>query len=537
MTQALLEVDQLTVTFEEESTPTLDDLSFTVQEGESILLLGPSGSGKSTLTYCLNGLYPKELDGKMSGSIYFAGSKIEDFKSGKINLEVGTVFQDPETQFCMLTVEDEIAFGLENKKISPDLMESEIDRVLSLVGLQHRKKDQIHTLSGGQKQKLALAAVLALEPRLLILDEPTANLDPAASKDLVETIRQLKEEQEITLLIIEHNIDYWLPIINRTMLLDQDGSLFFDGDLSEAVNMYDEELQQRGIWLPEAALLAKQAQLPKPWPLTIDLLPPDLQFQTKTSEVLQKKEQIIQVENAVFRNKEKVLLDIPALTIKHGEFLAITGKNGSGKTLLSRQITGLLKPTAGDIEVLGKKLRRWKTNELYQQIGYVFQNPEHQFLTDSVWNEIAFGQGVNADEIQRVLEDIQLAAQADKHPFTLSQGQKRRLSVSTMLVQKPQLLVLDEPTFGQDSHTTEVLMDLIWRHHQRGCTIVMITHDMELVDRFASRVLIVDQGRIVADDQPAGIWKRKDLSDYGLSLPAKEAYNKRTQEDSLYASY
>lgn len=531
----LLEVDQLSVKFEEENTPTLTDLNFTIQQGDSILLLGPSGSGKSTLTYCLNGLYPKELDGKMSGSISYAGANLEEFKSGKINLEVGTVFQDPETQFCMLSVEDEIAFGLENKKMSPELMESEIDRVLTLVGLQHRRKDQIHTLSGGQKQKLALAAVLALEPRLLILDEPTANLDPAASKDLVETIRHLKEQQDITVLIIEHNIDYWLPIVNRTMLLDQGGSLFFDGDLSDAVNLYDEELQQRGIWLPEAALLAKQAHLPKPWPLTIDLLPPDLQFQTKTSEVLQKKEQIIQVENAGFRNKEKVLLDIPALTIKQGEFLAITGKNGSGKTLLSRLITGLLKPTAGDIKFLEKKLRRWKTNELYQQVGYVFQNPEHQFLTDSVWEELAFGQTANEYDIQRVLEDIQLAAQAGKHPFTLSQGQKRRLSVATMLVQEPQLLVLDEPTFGQDSHTTEVLMDLIQKQHQRGCTIIMITHDMNLVDRFASRVLIVDQGRIVQDDTPAAVWKRTDLSVYGLSLPAKEAYFKQTQEASLYA--
>ncbi|MFP7479321.1 ABC transporter ATP-binding protein [Terribacillus saccharophilus] len=535
MKQPILEVDHLTVIFEEENSPTLTDLSFTIQQGDSILLLGPSGSGKSTLTYCLNGLYPKELDGKMTGNISYAGSSIENFKSGKLNLEVGTVFQDPETQFCMLSVEDEIAFGLENKKMSPELMESEIDRVLSLVGLQHRRKDQIHTLSGGQKQKLALAAVLALKPCMLILDEPTANLDPAASKDLVETIRKLKEQQDITLLIIEHNIDYWLPIINRTMLLERDGSLFFDGDLSQAVNLYDEELQQRGIWLPEAVLLAKQAQLPKPWPLTIDLLPHGLQFQTKTPEVMHTKESIIQVENAIFQNKEKVLLDISNLDIQQGEFLSITGKNGSGKTLLSRMITGLLKPTAGDIEFLEKKLRRWKTDELYQQVGYVFQNPEHQFLTDSVWEELAFGQTANKDDIQKVLEDIQLAAQADKHPFTLSQGQKRRLSVATMLVQKPQLLVLDEPTFGQDSHTTEVLMDLIWKQNQRGCTIIMITHDMNLVDRFASRVLIVDQGRIVQDETPAALWKTTDLSVHGLSLPAKEAYYKQTREANLYA--
>ncbi|MFS0560824.1 energy-coupling factor transporter ATPase [Terribacillus sp. 179-K 1B1 HS] len=535
MKQPLLEVNQLTVTFEEESIPTLTDLSFTIQQGDSILLLGPSGSGKSTLTYCLNGLYPKELDGKMSGSISFTGSKIEDFKSGEINLEVATVFQDPETQFCMLTVEDEIAFGLENRKLAPEKMDSEIDRVLSLVGLQNRRKDQIHTLSGGQKQKVALAAVLALEPRLLILDEPTANLDPAASKDLVETIHHLKKQQDITLLIIEHNIDYWLPIINRTMLLDRDGSLFFDGDLRDAINLYDEDLQQRGIWLPEAVLLAKQAQLPKPWPLTIDLLPDGLQFQTVTPEVMQTEKCIVRVENAIFHNKEKVLLDIPNLTIWQGEFLAITGKNGSGKTLLSRLMTGLLKPTGGGIEFLGNKLSRWKTDELYQQIGYVFQNPEHQFLTDSVWGELAYSQTAYEGEIQKALEEIQLAAQADKHPFTLSQGQKRRLSVSTMLVQEPQLLVLDEPTFGQDSHTTDVLMNLIRKHHQRGCTIVMITHDMELVDRFATRVLIVDKGSIVHDDKPAAIWARTDLPDHGLSLPAREVYLKRKQEASLYA--
>ncbi|MFP7168920.1 ABC transporter ATP-binding protein [Terribacillus sp. 7520-G] len=535
MKKPILEVDQLTVAFAEESSPTLSKLSFRMLEGDSMLLLGPSGSGKSTLTYCLNGLYPKELDGEMSGDIFFAGTNIEDYKSGKINLEVGTVFQDPETQFCMLTVEDEIAFGLENKKLPAGMMDAEIDRVLHLVGLQHRRKDRIHTLSGGQKQKVALAAVLALQPKLLILDEPTANLDPAASKDLVQTIRRLQEQQDITLLIIEHNIDYWLPIVNRALLLDRDGTLFFDGALDDAINLYDEELGRRGIWLPEAVRLAKQAQLPKPWPLTINLLPDGLQFQASAAETIQSRDKLIRMENAVFQHQEKVLLNIPSLDIQQGEFLAITGKNGSGKTLLSKLLTGLLKPNDGTVEFLGKRLSRWKTDELYRQIGYVFQNPEHQFLTDSVWGEIAFGQEINEGRIQDILEEIQLAAQADRHPFALSQGQKRRLSVATMLVQEPQLLVLDEPTFGQDSHTTDVLMDLICKHHQRGCTIVMITHDMELVDRYATRVLIVEQGSIVQDDKPGTIWSTANLTDYGLSLPAREAYRKRKQEASLYA--
>ncbi|MFP7494676.1 energy-coupling factor transporter ATPase [Terribacillus saccharophilus] len=531
----ILEVDRLTVTYEEESSPALNDLSFTINTGDTILLLGPSGSGKSTLTFCLNGLYPKELDGEMSGNIFFSGSNLEDFASGTINLEIGTVFQDPETQFCMLTVEDEIAFGLENTKMPQGKMDAEIDRVLSLVGLHHRRKDHIHTLSGGQKQKLALAAVLALAPRLLILDEPTANLDPAASQELAETIRRLKEQQEITLLIIEHNIDYWLPVVNRTLLLDQDGSLFFDGDLQDGINIHAEKMQQSGIWLPEAVQLAKQAQLPRPWPLSIDLLPGGLQLHSKHTEVFQTETDIIRVDHAVFRHKGKTLLNIPDLNIQQGEFLAITGKNGSGKTLLSRLLTGLLKPAAGSVSFLGKRLSKWKADELYQHIGYVFQNPEHQFLTDTVWSEITFGQPADEQEIKVLLDEIRLAAQSSKHPFTLSQGQKRRLSVATMLVQSPQLLVLDEPTFGQDSYTTDVLMELIRKQQQRGCTIIMITHDMELVDHFARRVLVVDQGSIVSDGTPADIWDRSNLSAYGLSLPAREVYARRNQENVTYA--
>jgi energy-coupling factor transport system ATP-binding protein len=535
MKDVLLEVNQLSVTFEEESRPTLHELSFSIKKGDSILLLGPSGSGKSTLTYCLNGLYPKELDGEMGGTISFSGKPLDQYASGQLNLEVGTVFQDPETQFCMLTVEDEVAFGLENKKMAPEQMDAEIERVLSLVGLEHRRKDTIHTLSGGQKQKLALAAVLALSPTILILDEPTANLDPAASKELAETICQLKKQQNLTLLIIEHNIDYWLPIIDRTIVLDRNGTLFFDGEMTEAINQYDAELEQRGIWLPEVTRFAKDAKLAKPWPITADQLPNGLTLHAAKQAANHFGKVMLQINHGRFKSKDKFLLDIPSLAIHQGEFIAITGKNGSGKTLLSQMMTGLRKSSSGKIEFLGKQLKRWKQEELYQQIGYVFQNPEHQFLSDSVRDEIRFGQPASTAKTEKLIDEIQLAEHADKHPFLLSQGQKRRLSVATMLVHEPQLLVLDEPTFGQDSTTTAMLMQQVTAQHQRGCTIVMITHDMELVDRYASRVLLVNEGKIVLDDTPEAIWKTADLSEYGLSLPLKEAYQQRELKVSLHA--
>ncbi|QXE02898.1 ABC transporter ATP-binding protein [Terribacillus sp. DMT04] len=535
MKDILLEVNQLSVTFEEESRPTLNELSFSIKKGDSILLLGPSGSGKSTLTYCLNGLYPKELDGEMGGTISFCGKSLQQYASGQLNLEVGTVFQDPETQFCMLTVEDEIAFGLENKKTAPGRMDAEIERVPSLVGLAHRRKDKIHTLSGGQKQKLALAAVLALNPSMLILDEPTANLDPAASNELAETIHQLKEQQNLTLLIIEHNIDYWLPVINRTILLDQDGTLFFDGEMTEAINQYDAELEQRGIWLPEATRLAKSAKLAKPWPLAADQLPKGLTLHAERQSANQFDKVLLRIDRGRFKSKDKLLLDIPSLVIHRGEFIAITGRNGSGKTLLSQMMTGLLKHASGKIEFMGKQLKRWKQEELYQQIGYVFQNPEHQFLSDSVREEIAFGQSASTAKTEKLLKEIQLIEHADKHPFLLSQGQKRRLSVATMLVQEPQLLVLDEPTFGQDSRTTAMLMQQMTAQHQRGCTIVMITHDMELVNRYASRVLLVNEGKIILDNTPELLWKTASLAEYGLSLPLTETYQQQEQKVSLHA--
>ena len=237
------------------------NVTFSIPKNQSLLLLGPSGSGKSTLAFCLNKLYPEAVDGVLKGSLSFEGKRLDDFIPGELNQKIGIVFQDPESQFCMLTVEEEVAFGLENFNIPRLEMEEKINRALELVGLQAEKKTVIHTLSGGQKQKLALACVLALQPEVIILDEPTANLDPQSSTELVETISRLRKEHPFTLIVIEHKLDDWVELMDRCLVLDSSGKILFDGTPAQCFGEFTPYLQKEGIWLPkvvEAAIAAKK---------------------------------------------------------------------------------------------------------------------------------------------------------------------------------------------------------------------------------------------------------------------------------------
>ncbi|MFB3170398.1 energy-coupling factor transporter ATPase [Neobacillus sp. 179-C4.2 HS] len=499
-------------------------LTFSIEKNQSVLLLGPSGSGKSTLAYCLNKLYPEAVDGELKGSLTFEGQTLDDFKPGELNQKIGIVFQDPESQFCMLTVEEEVAFGLENFHVPRAEMEAKIDTALEMVGLLAEKKTIIHTLSGGQKQKLALACVLALQPEVIILDEPTANLDPLSSKELVETIARLKKEYPFTLIVIEHKLDDWIELIDRCLVLDSSGGILFDGSPEQCFGEFAPYLQKEGIWLPkvvEVGMTAKSAGLFKGerLPLCNDELLSGLEntaaFFKKEIKTITKKDSILEVKNLSARYHLKNI----NLRIQQGERTALVGANGSGKTTLSKCLAGLIPLTQGEIHFKGLPLSKWKEKDLFQALGYVFQNPEHQFIADSVNEEIAFGME-DKSRVTALLEKMGLEKHKGAHPFTLSQGQKRRLSVATMLVHEQDLLILDEPTFGQDANTAYEIMRVL---DEKDGAVFMITHDMELVDQYADTVHVLDKGELIFSGTPESLWENHEVIDLArLKLPFRK---------------
>ena len=550
-----IHVDNLSLRFEDQQDKDiLSNASFDLEYGEGLLLLGPSGCGKSTLTFCLNGLYPRELDGEIEGNIFINGRDSTDYRPGELSRLVGIVFQDPETQFCMLTVEDEIAFGLENICVPQTKMQNKIDHVLGLVGITALKKATITSLSGGQKQKLALACILALEPSLLILDEPTANLDPIAAKDLIQTIQQVKDKINCSLIIIEHQLDGWTTLAERCLLLNHKGKIFYDGLIRHAIRDKFYELENQGIWLPKVTqyLLNHVHGTTANIPLTVDEFSKQANswkganWQQYEKQLSTKKEKLyLEATNISWSANQKEIIQNISLKFYDEEFIAIVGANGSGKTSLSRILAGIQKPTAGKIRIKGKSIKSWKESHLRDEVGYVFQNPEHQFVTNTVFDEAAFSlrvKGIDEHDIHEkvtsILNTCGLTSSKLQHPYSLSQGQKRRLSVATMVINNQQMLLLDEPTFGQDAYSNIQLMELLQERFYNGTSIVMITHDMELVNQYASRVIVINGGKVVSDCSPADLWQvsTERLTQWQLNLPIPIQLKKIYEKEANYVS-
>lgn len=494
----LIELINFSFSFEEYEKPVIHDLSMTINEGDSILLMGASGSGKSTLALCLNGLYPEAIEGYASGELFFKGTNFVEFEKGELNQRIGIVFQDPESQFCMIKVEDELAFTLENLSVPRHEMVHKIDHVLDLVGMTDFKHSKIHELSGGQKQKIALAAVLLMEPELLILDEPTANLDPVSSMEFIELIGELQQTINMSMVVIEHQADEWIKLMNRVVVLNKDGELSIDSTPQTVFHEYKETLKYEGLFLP------------KPYD--------DVYKQKPLPSVVPNTQPCMTVEGVSFSRKKKKVLNNISFDIHTGELVAIVGQNGAGKSTLLQLMSRLLQPDRGRISLLDRPLDEWNEGDLRKRTGFVFQNPEHQFITDTVYDELAFGMKLNdqsEDDIKKIvhqlLDTFHLTNHKWNNPFSLSGGQKRRLSVATMLDETPDLLLFDEPTFGQDAYTTLELMNLIINLKRKGTAVAMITHDMELVDQYADRVIVLNEGDIALDGKPDDLWSNDHL--------------------------
>ncbi|MEM7114899.1 MAG: energy-coupling factor transporter ATPase [Chloroflexota bacterium] len=528
---SLIDITDLTVRYAGRKEPTLESVSLQLYEGETVLLLGASGSGKSTLALTLNGLIPNSLPVKMSGNVVVAGLDTQEVNSADIAQKVGIVFQDPEAQFVALKVEDEIVFGLENLQVAPETMSATVDDALAQVDMLPYRLQQVDRLSGGQKQRIALASLLAMRPSTLIFDEPTANLDPAGTRDVFDLLTTLKAHSQHTLILIEHKLDDLMHLIDRVIVLGDQGAIVADAPPRQLFRDQAEQLTQLGVWMPQVSRLAHQLDLSNPFPITLDEaetalkkrpFPPPI---TGNCLPITENAPIIEVKNLSFSYGTTPILDNISLSVPQSDFLAIVGANGAGKTTLAQLMMTILPPPRGTVQIKGEDATRIRSKLLSRQIGYVFQNPEHQFITPTVFEEVAYGLRVLEDDdvdnkAMALLKRFGLIRYAKSNPFTLSHGEKRRLSVATMLAMGQEILILDEPTFGQDQKNAEAIMELLADLNRNGRSIIIITHDMPLVATYAKSAAVLKNGRLRFHGTTRALFAQPDLlTEARLMLP------------------
>ena len=459
--------------------PALVELSFDIQPGEKVLLLGASGAGKSTLLAAIAGVLGDDTDGTATGQLLVHGAPAAASRG-----VVGLVLQDPDSQTISARVGDDVAFGAENLGTPRDEIEPRVRHALEVVGLEFPLDHPTAQLSGGQKQRLALAGVLAMGAEVICLDEPTANIDPEAVPRLRDAAIAAAEASGATLIVVEHRVDAWVDHVDRIMVLGHEG-LLADGSPKEVLSSSRDQLAQAGVWIP-----GHPPQLPSATPVSTDALPTTqiaLQAQGLAVGYGAKKSWFTRAEPG-----QIIARDIN-FSIPRGASTCIVGPNGSGKSTLALTLGGLLEPFAGTVEVSVPAAEglphhtmvsapwTWSSTTLARRIGTVFQDPEHQFVSATVRQELELGPsllGLDASaRVDELLERLRLTALAKANPFSLSGGEKRRLAVATMLATAPDIVILDEPTFGQDRATFKELVQLLRLLADEGRAIISITHD------------------------------------------------------------
>ncbi|QPE04734.1 energy-coupling factor ABC transporter ATP-binding protein [Microbacterium schleiferi] len=538
----LLRLREVGITHEGEDAATPASVSFEVSRGDVVLLLGPSGSGKSTLSLAMNGLIPHAVPATLSGQVEVAGMDTAAHSVAQLSTQVGIVFQDPDAQLVTGTLLDEVSFGPENLRLPVPEVLARAESALRRVGLWERRTENPDRLSGGGRQRLAIACALAMGAPLLVLDEPTANLDPRGIDDVYAALAELAASGDRGIVLIEHNLDAAVAFVNRVVVLDAAGVVVADGPADEILRGRADELRELGVWLPTSTLAALRLQkagyLFDPLPISPDELREALERQPAATGVgaaavslpeaaVSASGTRIEVRGLTLRRSRTEVLTDVSLDVRDGEFLAVVGANGAGKTTLIQALAGVLTPPRGTVKVDGLDVARLDDRSLSKHVGFVFQNPEHQFIAASVFDEIAHGlrrQQLDDAEVERrtlaLLDRFGLRKRAQVHPFLLSGGQKRRLSVGTALVAGAPVLALDEPTFGQDRARAEELLTLLRDLNRDSTTIIVVTHDMQLVAEYADRVAVMESGRVTATGTPGEVFADADLiARAGLRVP------------------
>lgn len=527
--------------YDAQAEPTLYDINLQIRKGEKVLIAGPSGCGKSTLAHCINGLVPGSYPGKISGKLTVAGKDAVELGLFGLSKIIGTVLQDSDGQFIGLTVAEDIAFALENDCVPTEEMRRQVEKVAELVDVKGVLHHAPHEISGGQKQRVGLGGVMVGQVDVLLFDEPLANLDPATGKQAIVLIDEIQKRTGCAVIIIEHRVeDVLYKTVDRMIVMDE-GRIQYDGDPDGL--LCSELLQEKGIreplyvtalkyagvdldktmrpsYLPELTLSEEQKEKVRAW---FEAQPPVVEKEQQ--EVLLKAEDI----DFTYDGGHHALRGISA-TIHKGEMLSIVGTNGAGKSTFSKVICGFEKPQKGVLTLHGEDLSGFSIKERADSIGYVMQNPNQMISKVQIFDEVALGlrnRGVAEEEIRpRVEETLKICG---LYPFrnwpvsALSYGQKKRVTIASILVLDPEIILLDEPTAGQDlKHYTEI-MDFLSELNDRGVTVVLITHDMHLMLEYTPRAIVFHGGRVIADKTAAEVLNDPDI--------VKEAHLKET---SLY---
>jgi len=518
----------------------LQDVNLTVQEGEILGLIGPTGAGKSTLCLALNGIVPQFFGGRFFGHVTVAGLDTVETPISTLARYVGLVFEDPELQLTATSVESEVAFALENLQVPRDKMVRRIAWALDAVGLRGMEMHHPATLSGGEKQRLAIAAVLAVRPRLLVLDEPTAQLDPVGTQQIFALLREINRRFGITVLIASHAAEELAAFADRIALLAA-GRLIAVGTPAHVyANL--ETLHRHHLRAPQvtevfACLPADDPVLPLPTTLAEGqarvrawvgrgVTPPSSAAPSPSAGTEGPAVLALHHLHHVYEDGTSVLRDV-SLEIRQGEYLLLAGQNGAGKTTLVKHMLHLLEPTAGQVLFRGQDVRALHTGELARHIGYVAQNPDRQLFNTTVEEEVSFALrtlGMPPAEVEARTEAslaaLGLSALRQRHPFSLARGDRARVVIAAVLAMDPEILIFDEPTTGQDVHGARQILEITRQLHRQGRTVLVISHHLYLVAAYARRMVILHQGRVVLDAPTRqALHERQALDAAGLVSP------------------
>ena len=494
---SLLKVENLNFRYRIREDLAIKDINLEMTAGKVVLIAGASGCGKTTLIRCINGLIPRSYKGELSGRILVKGEDLSSLKLAEISQKIGTVLQDPERQILGTKVINEVAFGLENLGMPRDEILKRVNESLDRLKIPDLRNRDTFNLSGGEKQKVALAGVLAMRPEMLLLDEPLASLDPASAEETLQILRNLADEG-MTILMVEHRVEDVLKIHPEQVIYMSGGQILYHG----TAEGLDESINYRDVKLPAPMII----QRVKGKPVDIDFTPP-APYTDDAGTLVSFKD-----VNFHYEENHPVLHNI-SLDIHQGDVISVLGPNGAGKTTLVKHAIGLLKPKSGQVLIGGKDTSKMSVAEIAQTLGYVFQSPSHMLFAPTVDEELSFGPqnlGHSSEQIRKevkeAIEIVNLSGMEQSPPLALSFGQQKRVSIAAVLAMRSKILVMDEPSAGQDYRNYIDFMDAIMKLPNFNA-ILFITHDIDLAVIYANRVLMVNEGRLVADGKPQDVLK------------------------------
>ena len=528
MKKKIIEFNDFTFKYRVQAKPTLKNINLTIYEGEKVLIVGPSGSGKSTLAHCINGLTPFYYQGTSTGSLKVMGKETKDMGIFEMSKMVGTVLQDPDSQFIGLTVAEDIAFKLENDCVPQSKMKSMVEKVSKLVGIEKQLDAAPYSLSGGQKQRVTLAGVTVEDIDILLFDEPLASLDPATGKSAIELIEQIKNETKKTIVIIEHRLEDVLHCDVDRIIVMNEGCIVADMTADELVAsnilvesgirepLYITALRYAGVTITEdmKAGNIKTLDISK-CKTNLDKWNKD----NSSNNEIKEENVLLELKDISFQyEKNKSILKDISFKINKGEMVSIIGKNGAGKSTISKLICGFYKPTSGQILLNNRDIGDDSIKERAERIGMVMQNPNQMISKTMIFDEVALGlrfRGIPEGEVKtRVYETLKVCGLYEYRNWpisALSFGQKKRVTIASILVLNPEILILDEPTAGQDFKHYNEIMEFLLELNNKGVTIIMITHDMHLMLEYTNRAIVLADGQKLADDTAANVLTNKEV--------------------------